>query len=433
MRIHTHNTYTHMSLSSVVKKFANNCKLDVSNPKAILNRFLTLQVNAASWEHTYGHATKEDGGKDLSRFKYDAKNGVINAYVRMENCHKFEASVWRKLFQGATISEKLMGDDGVKQKLAVFYDFVAKVVDPINSHMTVDKKLMLFFLMNTKKKNLRNLIYDSELGLGLRREQKSTLYTQMSEYNMKDDTTGSLAKEIGTLIAQMELPVGANNSGLHMDLKMPLGKAVTTTNTDVGSTNISRECENKIVYNIKPSRAEGWDDAKELVLGENSAIKLCKKQMKLRFAPNKDLAHQLIFSAISPNPNHWMRGSGVPLQNGKLALATQVRDSMSEMDSKDWTGLLKVVGYGDTKHAAKSANCADFFQHLAKAIPQAKRKYWTSKDLVQMFVTAHLPNWQQHWKENWEFNPNVERAVKRYIHEHPVPSDEFVQALAEGI
>jgi hypothetical protein len=415
-------------LSPTIKKFSDNCKLDVSNPRAILNRFLTLQVNATSWEHTYNHATKNDGGKTLSRFKYDSKAGIVDAYTRLENCHKFKASLWKELFQGATISKELIQDKCVKQKLSAFYDFVSKIVDPIDSKMTMGNKLMLFFLINTKQKNLRSLIYDSELGLGLNKGQQNTLYARMSEYTLKEDSDMNLAREIGTLISNMKLPAGDEHSKLHIDLRMPLSEMPIVPKQAKPAV---RTRGNKVVFNIKPSRAEGWNAARELVLGENAAVKGCKEKMKLRFAPNKDLARQLIFSVVSSNPKHWAQ---VPtIKNGNLALAKKVRDSASEISTDDWAGLLKVVGYGDTRYAAKTEDCVAFFQHLAKAIPQSKRKHWSSKDLIQMFVTAHLPNWQQQWKANWTLNPIIERAVQRYISEQPVPSDEFIKVLAEGI
>lgn len=417
-----------MSLSDEVRKFADNCKLDKDDPKAILNRFLTLQVNATSWEHTYGHSTRGDSGKSLSQFKYEAVKGAVEAYARTENCHKFGASLWRDLFKGAKISDKLSGDKDVAQKLAVFFDFGAKVLDPIDSNMPMDKKLMLFFLLNTKQKNLRNLIYDSDLGLGLNRGQQNTLYTRMSEYEMREDTKMNLAKEIGTLISQLELPCATKHSKLHVDLQMVPKKASQSVSEKVESSRGSGD--QKAIFNIKTHRAEGWTDAKELALGENPVIQQCKQKMKLRFAPNKDLARQLVFSAITPDHKHW--STHEQLTNGRLALATQVKESLSDIDPQNWSNLIKVVGYGETKYAAKSDSCVDFFQHLADAIPASKRNNWTSKDLVQMFVTAHLPNWQQHWKENWDFDPKIERAVKRYIHEHPVPSEEFVNALSQG-
>ena len=417
-------------LSPTIKKFSNNCHLDVSNPRAILNRFLALQVNATSWERTYNHATRNDGGKDLSRFKYDSKAGIVDAYARVENCHKFKASLWRDLFQGATISKELTEDKCVKQRLSAFYDFVSKIVDPIDSKMTTSGKLMLFFLMNTKQKNLRSLIYDSDLGLGLNRGQQNTLYARMSEYTLKEDSDMNLAKEIGTLISYMKLPVGDQNSELHINLRMPLSE-MDVVPKQIKSARIRGNKSDQVVYNIKPSRAEGWNAARELVLGENAAVKGCKERMRLRFAPNKDLARQLIFSVVSSDPKHWAQAPTI--KNGNLALAKKVRDSASEISADDWTGLLKVLGYGETKHAAKTADCIAFFQHLAKAIPQSNRKHWSSKDLIQMFVTAHLPNWQQQWKANWALNPTIERAVQRYISEQPVPSDEFIKVLAEGI
>ena len=291
-----------MSLSETIRKFCNNCKLDKNDPKTILNRFLTLQVDVTSWEHTYGHSTRGDGGKNLARFKYEAAKGAIDAYARTENCHKFSASLWRELFEGAKISNKLRGDVNVAQKLAMFYDFEAKVLKPIDSKMPIDKKLMLFFLMNTKKKNLRNLIYDKDLGLGLKRGQQNTLYTRMSEYEMKEDSKMNLAKEIGTLIANLELPAAVKHSKLHVDLQMEPKKVGVPIPE---KTNARGARDQKVVFNIKTHRAEGWDAAKELALGENPAVQQCKQKMKLRFAPNKDLARQLVFSAITPEHKYW--------------------------------------------------------------------------------------------------------------------------------
>lgn len=428
-------------LARVFHRFSSGCDVGHTDIKGLVSRFLSLQVNLANWENVYTHATKEDGGKDVSSFKYHSKEGVVDTYTRTDRGHQFKANFWRELFKGATLEPS--DSKNFQKQAAGYIGFCQQVCDPISKDFGEDQRLMLYFLLNAKEKNLRQIVHDSELGLGLRKDKLTHLLTKMSQFQIKEDKNGSLAKEIGTIISSMNMPVAANGSRLQMELRSMNG-VVSSAPIDVprngdrrlvnAQVRMERGEERKkenMIFSIKGSREEGWTAKKERDVIDNPVVKEFRNKMNIRFAPAKELAAQILVSTLSPKKDHWSMVSGGELVNGKLDLTDQFRQNIGELaaDTDNWRRLLQVVGYNKSKHLSTTPDVMTFYKHLASAIPQRERKEWTSKELVQRFITAHLPNWEQHWTASWTMDPKIKRAVSTFIQENPHPSSTFIETL----
>lgn len=427
-----------MALTPILSSFADKFGLDKSDVAGVGMRFLSLQVNNTNWEEVYSHATMGIGGKMLAEFKFGCKKGVIDSYSHAEKSHKFTADFWSSLFAGANISEKLKRDSDLEHKLAAYRTFCKEVVDPVSKNIPEEKKLMLFFAINTKRKNLREMIYGENLGLNIEKVAQDKLYGYISEYEMVDDEAGTLAKEYGVLINNLILP---SLDGINLSImKKKSGSRIKNRSRDEiirERLEKSREMSaDSVAYSVKSSIPSEWDSTKEREIATNPIVTSYKSMIGVRFAPPRQLASQIILHVVSGDPNTW---KAFPLQNGKVSKAKSLRDEgMSGLvkDSTHWKNLVKMVEYCETDGAARTPQVQTFYKHLCSALPQAELSAWTTNELIQKFITTNLPNWESHWESIWGLDQKTRRAVKQYKSEvgndpfsSPIETEAFAKAL----
>lgn len=414
-------------LANVIKTFSVACNVSDKEPRILFNSFISLQINAANWEEVYETAMKKEGGKDISSFKYDAKNGAIEKYTRVERSHKFPAKVWVDLFEGATIDTS---SKSFKKEAAGFIGFCQKVCDPISSDFREDQRLMLYFLMNTKQKNMRELIQDEKLNLGLKKKELARLFSKMNDFELKEDNKNSLAKEIGMIISSMEI-----SDTIHR-----IKRSAHLPRTQSFKPKNRRFTEKQSTPNIaivRGSDPEGWSPEKMIDVTQNPIASQFRKSTNLSYAPAKKLSAQIFITSLSSETPQ-IHPSKMPLANSSLDRASERfelgRQSIIDTNSDiaNWKNLIQVVGYNESKKLATSPELTGFYKSIFDAIPKREKKDISSKTLVQRFILAHMPNWKDHWSSNWSLNPKLERSVSNYLSENPTPTKAFIETLVES-